>query len=67
LIPDYLIGIAAILSALAALGTLLANRRLQTIHLQINSRMDKLIETTMALGTAEGREKERTGNGHESG
>jgi hypothetical protein len=62
----WVIAIAAMLSAIAAVASVINGLRLRTIHLQINSRMDKLIETTHMLGDAEGREAQRTGNGHET-
>ena len=55
--------IAAIPATISAWATIRGNRKLETVHLQINSRMDELLRATakesLALGKAAGAEAER--------
>ena len=55
--------IAAIPATISAWATIRGNRKLETVHLQINSRMDDLLRATakenLAIGRAAGAEAER--------
>ena len=68
LIADIVISCMGMLTAAtglyAAVTAYRTRSQLQEVHLQINSRMDALIETTRALGVAEGSAAESKTNGH---
>jgi hypothetical protein len=58
--------IAAIPASISAWATVRGNRKLETVHLQINSRMDALLLATakenLAVGRVAGAEAERARN-----
>ena len=58
--------IAAVPASISAWATIRGNRKLETVHLQINSRMDALLLATakenLAVGRAAGAEAERERN-----
>lgn len=63
IIDTTLAALAALLSGIAAFTAARTRGHVQQIHLQINSRMDALLQATEQLGVATGREAQRTGNG----
>jgi CHASE3 domain sensor protein len=60
----FLDKVLAIIGGISAFGTLILSyfnlQKLKDVHIQINSRMDQLLEKAGLLGKAEGREEERT-------
>lgn len=54
MLVDISVLLTALFSGVAAFAAVRASRKVQEVHLQINSRMDELVKLNKALGHAEG-------------